>query len=80
MDLNDKLYVITQRVELKKLKPREAVKEICDLLRVSLRSGDLKLCDVDDCEELMYCPTEAGDLCEKHYDDYFQALDNASRC
>ncbi len=38
------------------------------------------ICDVDDCNDEVYSPTEQGDLCQKHYDAYFQALDNASRC
>ena len=42
--------------------------------------SNVSICDVDDCNSPVYSPTEAGDLCEKHYDDYFQALDNASRC
>ena len=46
----------------------------------SLYLFDVSVCDVDDCKEPIYSPTEAGDLCEEHYDAYFQALDNASRC
>lgn len=38
-------------------------------------ASGLTLCDVEDCNS----PAEAGDLCEEHYDAYFQALDDASR-
>ena len=58
----------------------------CNALTIKLEKfnnvdlGSVSICDIDHCSKPSENETDAGNLCEKHYDDYFQALDNASVC
>ena len=60
-----------------------ALQKYIDYLEAKFNNVDLgsvSICDIDHCSKPSENETDAGNLCEKHYDDYFQALDNASVC